>query len=65
MKNTNIQIELGHTYNEWLELTKDEEGLWDILLEELVNGAIEPRTDVVYWLVYDSNNELRLCEAYN
>lgn len=57
-----IQIELGHTYAEW-QKKAEKEDLWDFSLEDMSNGAVEPRKDIVYWLIQDKDGEYRLCES--
>ena len=56
----------GKTLKEYMSLYgKDYEdgNLWDISLEELSNGSIEPNTDIEYWYIngrlYETNKEVK------
>lgn len=47
-----LHLVLGKTREEWTEKHGgDEESLWDILIEELINGTIEINEDYWYWLI--------------
>lgn len=63
MNYTNLHIELGHTYEGWIELARDNADLWDFSLDDVLSGAVELQEDVIYWLVKDEDGEYRLCEA--
>lgn len=46
----------------WLERYGREEECWDILLEELLDGAMEVNEDIWYWLIdgrcYETTEEV-------
>lgn len=46
-----IQLEIGHTKNEWNRIYGTEEYLWDICLEDFISGALEPDENMVYWYI--------------
>lgn len=54
-----IKIELGHTLEEWEKTYSDNENLWDVNLDDVLNGALEPNEDIVYWYIdgrlYETN----------
>lgn len=51
-----INFELGHTLQEWKKRfgnvdPYNEQALWDVSIEELLDGTLEPQEDTVYWLI--------------
>lgn len=48
---TKLNIELGHTIEEWNEKYKDNENLWDFSVEDVLGGAIEPDNEQVFWFI--------------
>lgn len=48
-----VSVAIGHTIDEWEETFDQCEDLWDFPIEEVVDGTIEPNTDIVYWLIDD------------
>ena len=46
-----LHLVLGHTKQEWKKEYGKEEELWDFLLEELLNGAIDIQEDIWYWYI--------------
>ena len=54
-----ITLETGHTLEEWSEKYGNDENRWDFPIEELLDGAIEPDEEMVYWVidnrVYETN----------
>ena len=58
VKNIRINIEFGHTKEEWKKLCLGshngqplENDYWDFSAEDLLNGAIEPEDNMTYWLI--------------
>jgi len=48
-----IIIETEHTIDELHNGSTWNNECWDFPLEELLDGSIEPRDDIVYWLIGD------------
>lgn len=51
----------GHTYKEWHDKFEEdiEEGnLWEVLKDELNNGALDPDDSVEYWELSDNDPEI-------
>lgn len=48
-----VSVAIGHTIEEWEETFNQCEDLWDFPIEEVVDGTIEPNTDMVYWQIDD------------
>ena len=53
-----IHFEIGHTTEEWEELCSNsnygqalENDYWDFSIDDLLNGAVEPDKDMIYWLI--------------
>lgn len=58
-----IHYETGHTVEEYMErfgFEYDSGDCWDILVEELEDGTLEPNEDMVYWLIGDRYYETPL-----
>lgn len=56
-------FELGHTEEEWLnEFGNDSSPLWDVSIQDIIEGAIEPNDDIIYWYIngrlYETNKEI-------
>ena len=58
--NIRIRIEVGHTIEEWKSLLASsqngqsfewENDYWDLSIEDLLTGAVEPDEDMTYWLI--------------
>jgi len=53
--NTKINFEIGHTEDEWKDLVYGDDysyiTFWDFSIDDLLNGAIEPNDDMLYWLI--------------
>lgn len=45
-----LHLVLGKTRREWLE-AYGKDVVWDILLEELLDGTMEINEDIWYWLI--------------
>ena len=45
--------EEGHTEEEWNNLYEEDDNLWSFDWEELLDGTIEPSSDIVYWHIGD------------
>ena len=45
-----LHYEIGHSTNEWEE-TYGADNLWEILLEEFMDGSVEVNEDIVYWYI--------------
>lgn len=61
-----IHVEEGHTLDEYMDKFGDayrDGDLWDFDPEELKDGSIEPREDIVYWAIKDEDGELRYYET--
>lgn len=48
---TKINIEFGHTLDEWETLCGDSEDYWDFSLDDFFGGAVEPNEDIAYWVI--------------
>lgn len=51
-----IKIEVGHSVQEWKQYYGANEDSWeptnwDISIEDLISGAIEPSDGMIYWLI--------------
>lgn len=51
-----ISFEVGHTLQEWNEKygnrdTYTDIAFWDVSIEDLLNGGIEPQEGMIYWLI--------------
>lgn len=46
-----IKIVVGKTLSEWEAKFGDNDDLWDVSIEDLENGGIEPNTECYYWLI--------------
>lgn len=55
-----ITIEKNHTYKEWKRRFKGDESLWDFLIEDVKNGAVELDENQVYWEIGDRIYETNL-----
>ena len=56
---TPMEVEVGHTIQEWKD-NYDDGNNWDVSLEDIITGAIEPSPNVIYWLIdgrlYETNS---------
>lgn len=46
-----INYEIGHSVQEWNELFGNNENLWDISIDDFINGAVESNEDMIYWYI--------------
>lgn len=46
-------IEKNHTYTEWYKLFGNDDSLWDFLIEDVKNGAVELDNERMYWEIDD------------
>ena len=46
-----INLEIGHSVQEWKKLYSQNKNLWDISLEDFITGAVDPSEDIVYWYI--------------
>ena len=46
-----LHLELGHTEEEWRDMYGSDNSLWDIALDDYIEGAIEPNEDITYWYI--------------
>lgn len=61
-----VHYEEGHTVKEWCDIADraDEDGvtLWNFIVEDVMEGAIEANESILYWLIngrlYETMNEL-------
>lgn len=53
-----ICIEIGHSLDEWEQRFGDSEELWDVSIDDLENGSLDPSV-CKYWLIngrlYETN----------
>lgn len=49
--NKELHIEVGHTIKEWQEKFGADGDLWDVSIEDISSGAIEPNSGCWYWLI--------------
>lgn len=56
--NNQIRFEVGHTKEEWKLLCAKyhtgaplEDVYWDFCIEDILTGAVEPDSDILYWLI--------------
>lgn len=63
--NSIVHVQSGHTLKEWKDYCNDTETeddrLWDFPIEELMNGAVEPNEDIIYWFIGDRLYETFEC----
>lgn len=46
-----IKVVIGKTLKEWETRFGNNDSLWDVSIDDVESGAIEPNTDYVYWLI--------------
>lgn len=49
-----LVIEQGYSKTEWNRLEEDDPNLWEFLLSDILEGAIELNPDMNYWLIWES-----------
>ena len=57
-----LHLILGKSVAEWNELYGEDEDLWDVSFEELLDGTLEINQDVWYWYIdgrcYETDEEV-------
>lgn len=68
MRPTKMHLVLGKTEREWKENFGDIPGMWDILLEEFLDGAMEVNDTIWYWYIdgrcYETDEYVEEKEEY-
>ena len=54
-----LHVITGKTLKEWKACYGNDDALWDVSIEDIETGAIEPNADCWYWLIngrlYETN----------
>ena len=57
-----LHVIVGKTIEEWKSQFGQNDSLWDVSIEDVCNGAVEPNPDCWYWLIdgrlYETDIEL-------